>query len=57
MTGASQIIEYTSNFITPALELFLAVCDCSYSGQDSGVYNARSLASDFGRLSISQLGY
>ena len=54
VTSASQIIEHTSDLTTPAPEPFLAVRDYSYGGQDSGVYDARSLASDLGGLSISR---
>lgn len=54
VTGASQIIEHTSDLTNPASEPFLAVRDYSYGGQDSGVYNARNLASDLGGLSISR---
>jgi len=54
MAGANQIIENTSDFTTPAPEPFLAVRDYSYGGQDSGMYDARSLASDLGGLSISR---
>ena len=32
VTGASQIIRHTSDFITPVLEPFPAVHDYSYSG-------------------------
>ena len=54
MAGTSQIIEHTSDFTTPAPEPFLAVRDYSYGGQDSGMYDARNLASDLGGLSISR---
>jgi hypothetical protein len=54
MASASQIIEHTSDFTTPASEPFLSVRDYSYGGQDSGTYDARSLTSDLGGLSISR---
>ena len=53
-TGANPIIEHASDFTTPAPESFLAARDYSYGGQDSGMYDARSLASDLGGLSISR---
>ena len=54
MAGASQIVEPASDFTAPAPEPFLGVRDYSYGGQDSGMYDARSLASDLGGLSISR---
>jgi len=54
MAGTSQVIENPSDFTTPAPEPFLAVRDYSYGGQDSGMYDARNLASDLGGLSISR---
>lgn len=54
MAGPSQTIEHTSDFTTPTPEPFLAVRDYSYGGQDSGMYDARNLASDLGGLSISR---
>ncbi|KAF9652459.1 hypothetical protein BDM02DRAFT_2748116 [Thelephora ganbajun] len=54
VASANQMIEHASDFTTPASEPFLAVRDYSYGGQDSGVYDARSLASDLGGLSISR---
>ena len=51
MAGANQIVEHTPDFTTPAPEPFLAVRDY---GQDSGMYDARGLASDLGGLSISR---
>jgi hypothetical protein len=54
MVNPSQIIEQSPEFTTPLPEPFLATRDYSYAGQDSGAYNARSLASDLGGLSISR---
>ena len=54
MAGANQTIEHAANFTAPATESFLPVRDYSYGGQDSGMYDARSLASDLGGLSISR---
>jgi hypothetical protein len=52
IASANQIIEHAPDFATPTPESFLAVPDYSYGGQDPGMYDARSLASDFGGLSI-----
>ena len=54
MSGANQFVEHASDFTTPAPESFLAARDYGYHGQDSGMYDARSLASDLGGLSISR---
>ena len=54
ITGANQIAEHASDFTAPTPESFLAARDYSYHGQDSGMYDARSLASDLGGLSISR---
>jgi len=54
IAGASQIIDHVSNFTTPAPESLLAGRDYSYGGQESGIYDAMSLASDLGRLSVSR---
>ena len=54
MAGTNQILERASDFTAPAPETFLAGRDYSYGGQDSGMYDARNLASDLGGLSISR---
>ena len=54
MAGANQPIEHASDFSTPLPESFSAVRDYGYGGQDSGTYDARSLASDLGGFSISR---
>ena len=54
LQGANQVIEHTPDFTTSAPEPFLAVRDYSYGGPEPGMYDARSLASDLGGLSISR---
>ena len=54
MANPNQIIEHTPDFTTSLPEPFLPVRDYSYGGQDSGMYDARSLASDLGGFSISR---
>ena len=54
MAGTDQVVEHTPDFTTPAPEPFLAVRDYNYDGQEPGVYDARSLTSDLGGLSISR---
>ena len=54
IANPNQIVEHTPDFTTSLPEPFLAVRDYSYGGQDSGVYDARGLASDLGGLSISR---
>ena len=55
MAGANQLAEHASDFTaTPMPESFSAIRDYGYGGQDSGMYDARSLASDLGGLSISR---
>ena len=54
MAGASQITERAPDFTTPAPESFSAARDYGYGDQDPGMYDARSLASDLGGLSISR---
>ena len=54
MAGANQVMEHAPDFTSPAPESFLPVRDYSYGGQDSGMYDARSLTSDLGGLSISR---
>ena len=54
MPNPNQTIEHTPDFTTPLPEPFLAVRDYSYGGQDPGMYDARGLSSDFGRLSTSR---
>ena len=54
IVNPNQIIERAPDFTTPLPEPFMAAPDYSYGGQDSGMYDARSLASDLGGLSISR---
>ena len=54
MANPTQIIEHSPDFAATLPEPFLAVRDYSCGGQDSGMYDPRSLASDLGGLSISR---
>ena len=54
MAGAHQITEHAPDFTNPASEQFSAVRDYGYGGQDPAMYDARSIASDLGGLSISR---
>lgn len=54
MVNSNQIVEHAPDFTTALPEQFRAVRDFGYGGQDSGMYDARSLASDLGGLSISR---
>ena len=54
MGCANQHVERTLDFTTPVSEPFLAARDCGYGNQEPGVYDAASLASDLGGLSISR---
>ena len=54
ITGTDQIAENASDFTTPVPESFVVARDYNYRGQESGMYDARALASDLSGLSISR---